>query len=159
MKIIEQKKRGGFTLIELLVVISIIGMLSGIVLVSMGGARSKARDAKRQTDMRQISTAQEMVMGDDEQYDEITTNITATFVDQDSIASANNTYLTPFPKDPGAGTPKYKGFANTASRQQFCIWATLENKGTCSATAFYVSSYKGTGTVCTEPATLAACGL
>jgi prepilin-type N-terminal cleavage/methylation domain-containing protein len=47
----------GFTLVELLLVISIISLLSSIVVSSLNATRSKARDARRLTDLRQIQVA------------------------------------------------------------------------------------------------------
>ncbi len=50
----------GFTLIEMLVVIAIIGLLSSVVVIGLGGARSKARDARRIADVRSIQSALEV---------------------------------------------------------------------------------------------------
>jgi len=50
----------GFTLVELLVVIAIIALLSTLSVVALNSARAKARDARRQSDIRQIRTALEM---------------------------------------------------------------------------------------------------
>lgn len=67
MRLIYDHKKG-FTLIELLVVISIIGILSSTILVSMQGARAKARDARRLQDMRQIVTALQLYWDKYETY-------------------------------------------------------------------------------------------
>ena len=47
----------GFTLLELFAVVAVFGLLASIVLASLTSARSKARDARRISDLRQIATA------------------------------------------------------------------------------------------------------
>lgn len=152
------KKSQGFTLIELLVVIAIIGVLAGIVMVSMGGARSKARDARRQSDMRQIVTAQEMVMGDDELYETAAAGTVTPAIKN----AANKEYLASL-DDPKSGSD-YVWRDNTVDYDDagtacvvgnyFCAYATLENKPTdCTTTGYYVASEKGSKVVCdTAPA-------
>ena len=132
----------GFTLIELLVVIAVIGMLASIVLVSLGPARAKARDAKRVSDIRQISLAMELCYGDtacngvnDSTYLPIAATV------QRLTTTAIGTYMPTIPMDPGGGpatvicttpsTPNSETFAGaycgftTAAGASYCIYARL----------------------------------
>ncbi len=157
----SQKK--GFTLIELLVVIAIIGTLSGVVLVSLGDARSKARDATRQSDMRQVVSAMQMYYGKYEEY-----------VRQEAQDRINGTpdidiYLQVL-HDPrckvGACMEGFSDYVmrrndlpafcdtsyfNADSYQYYCVYAALENTVSPCATgqaAYMVASQRGTNIIC-----------
>lgn len=138
--------RRGFTLIELLVVITIIGILSTMVLVSLGGARTKARDARRESDIRQIVLAMELAYSDDERYPQHTGPGAP-----DIIQSSKRVYLDPVPRDPGRGNPRYTWRDNTlgattnCTSQNYCIYTELEEGG------YFAGSEKGTRRIDSEP--------
>ena len=58
----------GFTLIELLVVISIIGILATLVVANLNSARSRARDAARKSDLKNIQSAMRLYYNDKGAY-------------------------------------------------------------------------------------------
>lgn len=85
----------GFTLVELMVVIGIIGILSGIVYASFGGARQAARDEVRKTDLKQLQLSVEMYRAQFSQYPDNLEDLVSEFIPQ-------------LPTDPSGGAYQYQ---------------------------------------------------
>jgi prepilin-type N-terminal cleavage/methylation domain-containing protein len=60
--------RSGFTLIELLIVVVIIGILASIAIPKFGSTKEKAYVAKMKSDIRNLATAEESYLGDNQVY-------------------------------------------------------------------------------------------
>ena|SRR3990167_2512815 len=89
-----QATKHGFTLIELLVVISIIGILASLVSVNLNSARSRARDAQRKSDLKNISIALRSYYNGLGTYPD-----TATF-SFTTLTGGGITYMATVPNDP-----------------------------------------------------------
>jgi prepilin-type N-terminal cleavage/methylation domain-containing protein len=148
MKKCNPKKKTGFTLIELLVVLAIIGMLTGIVLVSVGKARARARDVRRMSDIRQVVTAQQMYEGENQVFFATTS--------QNGIPAIEG-YM-PAVDDPQPDK-HYSWIDNSNDKTKFCVVAELEDKGNCPNKRFFIGYQNGTREVCRDsaPGNLAQC--
>ena len=107
----------GFSLIEILVVVTIIGLLTVTAAVTYTAFLKQARDAKRKTDLGQISVALEMYRSNNDTYP--TTGF--------SQLTAPTIYIQSVPTDPKNPTYTYY-YLGTAS--DYTLGSYLEGGGT-----------------------------
>ncbi|MFZ4500153.1 MAG: type II secretion system protein [Minisyncoccia bacterium] len=113
-------KEKGFTLIELLVVIAVIGILASVVMASLNSARVKARNARRNSDIKQLVNAFNLGITNTGTLPDSTANgacVSATCYEAYSSYIANSTvdaFLSPYlptkPIDPPGGSRARGGY-------------------------------------------------
>ena len=127
-----------FTLIELLVVIVIIGVLATLAVVAISSARTKARDAKRVSDIKQMQTALELYLADQNEYPPVA-SVTAgsPLISPDGV----KTYMAKLPADSSA-SQSYKYLLPSSNKYELIY--TLEKALSSSAPAgVYLASNQG----------------
>ncbi len=118
----------GFTLIELLIVIAIIGILASALLVSLGGARAAARDARRIGDLRQVQAALELYFNKCGNYPgDATCGVLSNPTDWatlTSVLTGAGISISKIPNDPSSSQTYAYGVGS--GNQSYVLAATLE---------------------------------
>lgn len=136
-------KKEGFTLIELLVVISIIGILIGLSIFGLQGAREASRDSKRKADLEQIRSGIEIYKSDCDKYP---LTLSSPLVGDGSTSACvnTNTYISQVPTDPQAPSRAYLYSSNgktyelcTSLEQSSGTVVTCGGSSSCGETCNY----------------------
>lgn len=131
------KRQKGFTLIELLVVIAIIGILAAIVLVSLTGARDRAKDARIQSDMNQIRSQAEIEYSSYDDYDTV------------ACATAEFTTLCTDATTQNGTKADVVVFKPATPAGSYCAYVQLNNGNWCCVDSKLTSKCTAAPTTCT----------
>lgn len=146
------KNSRGFTLIELIVVITIIGILSSIVGISINGVQQKARDKRRKDDVAQIQNALVLYKVKNGKYPEFVSsggaNIKKLTGLSTSLTSASNKFLASIPLDPSNknNCPAYL-YLHNDNRDAYTLLVMFENTNNPEAIAKKTPPVETGGTI------------
>lgn len=155
------KTFAAFTLVELLVVISILGILATLVAGNYRSAKFRGNDAKRKSDLKQVSTALESFMNDHGVYPSASTYkimacpYSTGVCDWGSgeFTDGKTIYFKEIPKDPSSkqnyvyrrvSTNKFQLFAKLENTQDKDIISTTYNCGTGANSCNYAVTSSNT---------------
>ena len=150
----------GFTLIELLVVVAIIGILATVVVVNLSSSQNKARNARIQTDLEQISNAAEIILTDAGEFSECSAGLanktTAVYLNDTLIAnfkegrtgSCGTQLMTKAPVNPANNTSFFQ-WSSSATGGKYIIYTPSADTFTATNKVWY---YCKTGKACDKTA-------
>lgn len=122
----------GFSIIELLVVISIIALISSFIFVQLQQARSRARDAERETEIKTLQNAFALFVINNKVYPVYSGPLTGS--DTASSALITGDAISQIPLDP-FNSGKYQYVYNSVDGSTYTIIYYLETDSIPGKTA------------------------
>ncbi len=121
-------KKKAFTLVEMLVVVTVIAVLSSMVLVGMGGARAKARDARRTADLHNVRNALELYFAKNGVYPAVSGTGIAGWNSLRSAITSADIGIYQVPVDPlnNEADKYYYFYVTNSSKTTYVLGAKLE---------------------------------
>lgn len=117
----------GFTLIEMLVVIAVIAMAMALFFPNFMGARQRARDTQRKSDLRQIQQALELYKLDQANPAYPASINTCSGCWSSGADCTGNIYMRRIPCDPGSTEPIPYYYKQGSDILTYTLTACLEN--------------------------------
>ena len=122
-------KKQGLTLIELLIVLAIVGLLISVLVVSFGGPKEQANDARRTADIQQVMKAMDLCYDDSDCGAGANRYISTT--GEANAVTTIGTYLPSVPIDPVDSSPyQYAWIDNSGNTTKYCVYTKLEAPAT-----------------------------
>lgn len=152
-KITKNQKQQGFNLIELLLIIAVLIVLVLISVWALAGQRTRARDAKRISDIRQIRTALELYKINEGEYPlvanalvlgsaqaaKLCSNAEGGLVSSQTACLVDTTYMSVMPGDPLAG----QKYLFTSQADGYNLQFTTEKDTILGSAGFYFGHASG----------------
>ncbi len=120
------KNNKGFTLIELLVVIAIIGILAGLIIVSLGDATNQAKEAKIKSALDQLRPIAQIHANANGNFTELKTNTKVINIYNEIVANGGTAL------DPGlhVSATAWSAYSTTPAGNCMCLDSTGQVKET-----------------------------
>jgi len=131
-------KNKGFSLIELLVVIAVLGSLATIVVLRFTGSQASARDARRQSDLRQYQTALEVYANRSNSLYPVQTSTVNIATNLCGTLGLSNC-----PRDPQESSSVFYRYQSDNSGTNYVLWANLERTNTTGQSEIFVLCSNG----------------
>jgi prepilin-type N-terminal cleavage/methylation domain-containing protein len=145
-------KNNGFTLIELLVVIAIIGILTAIVTANLTQSKSKARDAKRVSDIANIQLTLEMIFDRCNKYPPNITDMDTPVCESSdgTIDYPLSYFMSRMPTTPNAVSGETYDYLVNTGNNDYVLRAKLEAGSTALSDDIDATSYTFSTGDCTD---------